>query len=85
MSDYPRWKYQGDKALVVDTPEAFEAFDGDWFDTPGEAKDAEIENPNKDVLIAQAAEIGVVTDKRWGVVRIQAAIDARIAEQNPTL
>lgn len=79
MSQYPRWKYSGKEALIVDTPEDEEALIGDWFDSPTEAAEA-VDTPDKEELLAKAAEIGLKLDKRLGVAKIQEAIDAKLLE-----
>jgi hypothetical protein len=79
MSQYPRWKYSGKEALIVDTPEDEEALVGDWYDSPTEAAEA-ADTPDKESLLAKAAEIGLVLDKRLGIAKIQSAIDAKLLE-----
>lgn len=38
------------------------------------------DDPEKAELIKQAEELGIDVDKRWGVEKIKAAIDAKLAE-----
>lgn len=49
-----------------------------FFDVDGEAKAAP-DHDEKDDLVAEAEALGIDVDKRWGVTKLRAAIDAKKA------
>lgn len=73
----PVWLFHKDDGARVftDADAAVAARKSGWKDSPADLEPVEEVVDERDALVAKAASLGVQVDKRWGIKRIQQAID----------
>lgn len=75
FQEFPKWKYQGDTSVIVESAEEELALEGEWFDSPLDAKASAGKAPiDRDAMLAMAEEKGIKIDKRWSDEKIAAAL-----------
>lgn len=68
MDKFPRWKYRGAEACIVQDEAEEAALGPHWGDVPGYVEQAELSRAE---LIEKATKIGLKIDKRWGDDRLR--------------
>lgn len=73
----PVWLYHKEEGakLFTDADGAAAARKDGWKDSPADFDEVESAPDEREALAAKAEALGIQVDKRWGVKRIQKAID----------